>query len=301
LDSGCDGLLVLDTETRHLSAQQASEQTERAAAFGQRREAKLIYKKTDSTLRGNIAAELRALRMLHPNRRIIYAPAYPDLGRTVKDGRLYVQGKPLHETEFAADRLNPVHDCRVKSVIGDADVLILDGDCNADISAAAALVLAEAPCICAGPSALAEALAAKLGSESFNLPELPRLPRCLVVNGSLHPASIGQIAWARNNGVFTGGWKELDDAVEGTGLARARLLGDRVRRELKREAFDAVVVFGGDTAFGLHAALGFAPFAAIGEIAPGLPISRANGLFWITKAGGYGDTKVLASLKQAFT
>ena len=58
----------------------------------------LIYKKTDSTLRGNIAAELRALADLFPTWRIGYAPAYPALGRTVKNGVLYVDDVPVSET-----------------------------------------------------------------------------------------------------------------------------------------------------------------------------------------------------------
>lgn len=297
-----DALLVVDAQTRHLSPQHAAKQTEQVAAIAQHREAKLIYKKTDSTLRGNIAAEFRALQNVYPNRRIMYAPAYPDLGRTVKHGRLYVHGKPVHETEFAGDLWNPVHDCRVQALLGDADVEIVDGDCNSDVCAAADLILAESPPrICAGPAALADALARKLGSRGMAAHQLPRGLRCLVVNGSLHPASVRQVEWARNNGMFTNGWMLFEEAVEGAGVTRARMLGECVRRALDTQQFDGVIVFGGDTTFGVHAALGFAPFQAIGEVAPGVAISKSSDLFWITKAGGFGDPEILGTIKQKLT
>src|SRR5690348_10728682 len=49
--------LVLDTETRHLDAQHAAARTRQIAIHARDLSSLLIYKKTDSTLRGNIAAE----------------------------------------------------------------------------------------------------------------------------------------------------------------------------------------------------------------------------------------------------
>jgi uncharacterized protein YgbK (DUF1537 family) len=297
------GVLVLDAQTRHLTAQEAQTRTEKILCLARERRAELIYKKTDSTLRGNIAAEFRALQNVYPERSIVYVPAYPDLGRTVVDGQLYVHGKPVHETEFAHDRWSPVRDCRVETVVGDADVWIVDGDCNADIRAAAELIFAQPPPrICAGPAALAEALADRLAGETpLRVAESPRAPRCLVVNGSLHPVSSAQIEAAKSQGVFAGGWTLFEECVEGVGLARAQRVGECVRRELMRQPFDGVMVLGGDTAYGIHAALGLAPYDSIGEVAPGVPISRSNHLIWITKAGGFGEPDILAIIKRKLT
>lgn len=297
------GVLVLDAQTRHLAAEQARARVEKILRSDRKRAPELIYKKTDSTLRGNIAAEFQALQHVYPDRRIIYVPAYPDLGRTVVNGRLYVHGTPVHETEFARDLWTPVRDCRVQTVMEDSDALIVEGVCNADIRAAAERIFAQAPTvICAGPAALAEALAAQLAGDTLcAVPELPQVPRCLVVNGSLHPVSTAQIEAARNQGVFAGGWRLFAERVEGSGIARAQRVGECVRRELIGQPFDGVTVFGGDTAYGVHAALGFAPYEAIGEVAPGMPISRSNGLFWITKAGGFGEPDILASIKRKLT
>ena len=57
----------------------------------------VFYKKIDSTLRGNIAAELAALTSLAGL--AIVAPALPATGRVTRGGRVYVHGMPLEATE----------------------------------------------------------------------------------------------------------------------------------------------------------------------------------------------------------
>lgn len=57
----------------------------------------LFYKKIDSTLRGNIAAELAALTPLAGL--AIVAPAFPATGRITRGGRAYLHGVPLEATE----------------------------------------------------------------------------------------------------------------------------------------------------------------------------------------------------------
>src|SRR5271165_5976312 len=52
-------VLVIDTETRHLPAGEAAGVVRHATKAALRFAPWLVYKKTDSTLRGNIAAEFR--------------------------------------------------------------------------------------------------------------------------------------------------------------------------------------------------------------------------------------------------
>src|SRR5262249_48299725 len=66
-----DPVVVIDTETRHASCAEAESIVEKKAAGWP----SLVYKKTDSTLRGNIGAELRALHRLYGGP-IAYVPAY---------------------------------------------------------------------------------------------------------------------------------------------------------------------------------------------------------------------------------
>ncbi len=76
----------------------------------------LIYKKVDSTLRGNIGYEIDAL-IAETNPSVCFmAPSYPEQKRTVVDGVLMIGGKPLASTEISCDPTFPVqesHVCRL--------------------------------------------------------------------------------------------------------------------------------------------------------------------------------------------
>ncbi len=295
-------VLVIDTEARHLQASEAELVVREAAVTASRFSPWLIYKKTDSALRGNMAAEFRALQDVFPGRTLLYAPAYPEMGRTVKNGRLFVRGIPVHESAFAFDLLNPSRESDIGVLLGDVSAVVLDGESNADIQAAARLVLkSEPPALAAGPAALAAALAECFRSPREGARGWPSLSRCLVVNGSLHPASRGQIAFARERGFFDKQWRQFDSEVFGSGLERALQTGPCVRRALDTSPVDALIVFGGDTAFGIHQALGAPAFEPYGEVVPGVPLSSGGGLFWVTKAGGFGERDLLYDIRRHLT
>src|SRR6185436_9075522 len=133
--------VVLDTETRHAPPELAAAEVKRFVLAWGGGLPRLIYKKTDSTLRGNIAAELRALADLNPDWRIGYAPAYPALGRTVKLGVLYVDGVALEHTAFAHDARNQVHSSSVRALLHpELNCTIFDGETDADLRDAAGAI-----------------------------------------------------------------------------------------------------------------------------------------------------------------
>ena len=85
--SADEGLVIgVTTETRNATPQWAAAVVERAIARGQEQGARLVYKKIDSTLRGPVAAEIGALGRRMPGTRILFTPANPGVGRTVRDG-----------------------------------------------------------------------------------------------------------------------------------------------------------------------------------------------------------------------
>lgn len=282
-------VLVVDTETRHLAPDDAADVVLKTVLSAWEFAPDFIYKKTDSTLRGNIAAELRALMSVYPERPLVYAPAYPDMGRTVREGHLFVHGVPVHRTAFASDPLNPVPGSSIIDLLGDITATVLDGELNADIEAAALdIVQRNPPPLAAGPASLAGALARCLELNPGN-PPLPRLPGCLVVNGSLHPASAAQIEFAHANGAIDGDWIccERDPQSVLTMLAEAH--------------YDGLIVFGGDTAFDIHRALDARDFHTYGEVVAGVPLSRRGNLIWVTKAGGFGTPELLCELRKRLT
>ena len=104
-----DGIqvLVMDTESRHVSPELAYVRVKAAADFARQNDIRFVYKKTDSTLRGNIGSEFRALLDTFGGS-MAFVPAFPKMGRTTVQGVQYVHGKHLQDTPFAADPLNPV-------------------------------------------------------------------------------------------------------------------------------------------------------------------------------------------------
>lgn len=89
-------VVAIDTDTRRLTPGEAAARAvaawQRLAAPGRR-----LYKKIDSTLRGNWVAEVAALQPLAGL--AVVAPAFPATGRTVRNGEVFVRGVPLAETD----------------------------------------------------------------------------------------------------------------------------------------------------------------------------------------------------------
>lgn len=95
--------LVLDLDTRQLDPGEAARvvrETVRDMARATVRDAgndTVLIKKTDSLLRGNLAAEAAAYAEGAGG--LVIAPALPVAGRTVCDGVVHLHGTPLHETD----------------------------------------------------------------------------------------------------------------------------------------------------------------------------------------------------------
>lgn len=95
---------AVDTESRGLPPADAAARVRRAAgALEARLAGGRIFKKIDSTVRGPVAAELEALMGASGVSTAIVCPAFPDQGRTVRDGVLSVHGLPAHESPAGTD------------------------------------------------------------------------------------------------------------------------------------------------------------------------------------------------------
>jgi D-threonate/D-erythronate kinase len=79
----------------------------------------ILYKKIDSTLRGNIGSEIDAI-LRETNLPLCFlAPSYPEQGRVLVDGIMMVGGKPLALTETARDAASPVRESRPCELLGE--------------------------------------------------------------------------------------------------------------------------------------------------------------------------------------
>jgi len=100
-------ILCLDTDSRMYPAEDAARRARAAASWLRLAGARWIFKKVDSVLRGQVTAEIEAVMNETNSALAILMPANPGLGRVIRDGRYYVRGKPVNETEFAFDAAYP--------------------------------------------------------------------------------------------------------------------------------------------------------------------------------------------------
>ena len=99
-----DVTTVIATDTRSMGEEEAAAETKRiSAAFGSPEGKEVVFKKTDSALRGHVVAELTALMEVTGYERAVYLPANPSKGRVIRNGIYYINNIPIHETDFSFD------------------------------------------------------------------------------------------------------------------------------------------------------------------------------------------------------
>ena len=79
-----------------------------------------MLKKIDSTLRGNIAAEIMAALRASGLRHALIAPAVPRHGRIMRAGEVFIDGVPLRQTEIGSDALSPPPSAPLPQVLNEA-------------------------------------------------------------------------------------------------------------------------------------------------------------------------------------
>ncbi|MEM3004781.1 MAG: four-carbon acid sugar kinase family protein, partial [Candidatus Bathyarchaeia archaeon] len=110
-------VLVIDTESRLLTAAAAYEKAKEAASRLVEAKIPIVYKKIDSTLKGNIGAELDAVMDAAGYETAVVAPAFPANKRVTVGGYQLVNMIPLGKTEAARDPVTPVKESHVPTLI----------------------------------------------------------------------------------------------------------------------------------------------------------------------------------------
>lgn len=226
-EGGDDGAAVRahDMDSRRLNATDAAtrqrETLRRLFTPG-----RALFKKMDSTLRGQPAAEIAAACAVLGEQGIptwgVLAPANPAMGRTTRDGRVYVHDIPLEQTEtwrrdhsYASADLAamlaeagvraiklPIESLRRGEIVvaldaaaaaargGDAVMLVCDAEGDDDLALLAAAVEERPGMLLAGTAGLANALAARVSPRQTQ-PVAAQVSRAgaLVVVGSLSSVS----------------------------------------------------------------------------------------------------------------
>lgn len=226
-------LLVLDTNSRLLSPQQAAAKVAEATRFLKESGAVLFINKTCSVFRGNIGSEFDAMLETLGEEFSVVVLGFPKNGRTTVDGIHYVHGKRLEESEFRNDPVHPMTEsnlvdilqAQTKRIVDLAPYTIVNQGTEAlkryiqekksacsyliiDVTDQQALqtiaaAVADETVLC-GSSALAEELAYQLESRprSVEKPvvEMAQDTGILCVAGSLMPQTVSQIKYMREQG-----------------------------------------------------------------------------------------------------
>lgn len=224
-------IVSIDANTRCLAAEEAAEKTaelircfeESVAGSGA-----FLFKKIDSTLRGNMAAELAAVLRTRSGPAtgkklsIVMAPALPAQGRTTVGGRQMVHGRPLEETDLWKSEVRaPQSDLSIllaeaglpsrsidvatvrsgvlrlkqtmENLVRQADVVVCDAETDEDLRAIAAASMGlNERMVWAGSAGLAsqllEAIGLECGESRSPRPVFSKGPTLFVV-GSVASAS----------------------------------------------------------------------------------------------------------------
>jgi uncharacterized protein YgbK (DUF1537 family) len=99
-------VLVIDTETREVEEDIARSKLIKILKEIKVTEGDIIYKKIDSTLRGNVGAEIEEIIKIFNKQFCILSPSFPSLKRVTVGGNLIVQGKPLGMSAYTDNRSN---------------------------------------------------------------------------------------------------------------------------------------------------------------------------------------------------
>lgn len=128
-------MATLSSESRFLEPAEAAGAVRQIMRECRAAGADIVYKKIDSTLRGNPGAEIEA--MLHEGtfRTALVCPAMPKTGRTVRGGKLFLHGQSLDDTESGKDPFNPVFSADIAGILAGQTDLPIAGISHAHVRA----------------------------------------------------------------------------------------------------------------------------------------------------------------------
>jgi uncharacterized protein YgbK (DUF1537 family) len=307
-DPGDAHVIAVSTDSRDATPAQVAPAMAATWARVAAHSARVLFKKIDSTLRGNTALEIHAALDAFGCRAAVVCPAFPAMRRVVSDGHLKITSAsdfgPIHlETHL---RCAHVKAGEIRAALERGErVVSLDAGCDADLDQLTAEILAiEGQILWTGSAGLAAALARSIGGGSTVAPKPPCASPVLFCIGSNHAVTIEQERALRSA-------RNIAETVKSGAHALIRIPSGRVGREQLRQRIiasvpAALMLSGGDTAALVCRAIGVHSIELCDELIPGIPrgILRGgdfDGLPVVTKSGGFGNPDALIQIADYFS
>lgn len=313
-----NGTTVIATDTRSMSEAEAVAETHHLVRplFWEGDGGRLLFKKTDSALRGHVVAELTALMESTGYQRAVYLPANPTKGRVIKNGLYYINKVPIHETAFSYDPEFPAKTSVLKERFPDAEangIIMPDAESMDDIRNIIGLYN-DGKTLFAGAADLFSALLEMTHEDTSHLSSLnshhSSLNSAIILCGSTQSkpmdwdipiAPMPRDIYDGNEDISlwdTSAYKEKHSLIltmpytHRTGKAAAVHLRTMMARKTKElityHRPDHLIIEGGATAWATLQTLGWSQFQIVNQIAPGVVQMRAeNGTYITLKPGSY--------------
>ncbi|TPM07422.1 MULTISPECIES: four-carbon acid sugar kinase family protein [unclassified Mesorhizobium] len=290
-------IIAIDSGSRSATRSQAFEAVARLTArlAGHT----VLYKTVDSTLRGHITAELEACFAASGRRALVFAPAFPEAGRTTVRGIQLVDGIPVSESSYGHDPVHPARHSALVDLVPSCikNVTLLDAVTQEELDSQIAAIEDPASILWVGSPGMATALSRHFVPAKALPPLLDGISSdVLVVIGSANMCSHQQADQLQEvSGVML---LRGPRARERDSAAVLRRIAQDAARELQSPRFGALIATGGDTMEAILDLLNVREFEILQELDPGFPLGLARlgdgrSLLLAMKAGGFGSDDAL--------
>ena len=297
------GVVAVDSASRSATSSQAFERVARLTAQLAGRD--VLYKTVDSTLRGHVAQELEACFAASGRTSVVFAPAFPQAGRTTVGGIQLVDGIPVSESSYGHDPVHPARHSALADLVPAciANVTLLDALTQAELDAQIASIPNPKSVLWLGSPGMAAALARLFAPATIPAPSVDGISGdVLVVIGSANLRSHIQADQLQADQLRQAGGVMLLRAPttrEHDPATVLRRVAQDAAGQLQDSRFGALVATGGDTMEAILDLLNVREFEILQELDPGFPLGRARlgdgrSLLLAMKAGGFGGDDALA-------
>ncbi|MCI9866932.1 four-carbon acid sugar kinase family protein [Rhizobium skierniewicense] len=326
-------VISIDTNSRALSASEASRVTGEAAAS--LANAHFLFKTIDSTLRGHICQEIAAAFRASGRSRLVIAPAFAEAGRLTIGGIQAVHGIPVSESSYGRDPVHPARSSNIadlvdpslgKAVVVASDseppsnetILILDADSQSALNRQVARIPDPQSVLWVGSPGMAIALSSLVPPVPTQHPAAGEASsRVLIVAGSANAVTHQQCDVLQEHGVPV--VTQLADApvdarvvclrapslLQASAEAVVSDLAAQASSAVARRDFDVVIATGGETMAAILDRLEINRFFLSRELEPGFPVGKTRlrdgaPLSIAMKAGGFGSPFTLLNAAKTF-